>query len=152
MMKCSDAMQVPCFRRPSHSSVLPFASIFGSQGLLLVAAANAKAHCEPRKKPDKNFCADKCGPYTLHDGCEGTFKVDCPCTGASPDKLVDAPTPTPTWGIYGPPTADSAGTEHGRGRGKGDSPDGPGGHNGASKQQFRFNSAAVIMFRMLRHL
>jgi hypothetical protein len=59
--------------------------------------------CTPLTKPaDSSFCADKCGPYTLPDGCQGTFKVECPCTGGSSPDAPDAPTPVPTWAIYSP--------------------------------------------------
>jgi hypothetical protein len=111
------------------------------QGLLLVAAANATSYCPagdgpdscdpdnscpqctyvcictPLTKPaDSSFCADKCGPYTLPDGCQGTFKVECPCTGGSSPDAPDAPTPTPTWTMYdnaptSAPTAAPVGVE-----------------------------------------
>jgi hypothetical protein len=59
--------------------------------------------CTPLTKPaDSSFCADKCGPYTLPDGCQGTFKVECPCAGGASPDTPGAPTPTPTWAIYSP--------------------------------------------------
>jgi hypothetical protein len=86
----------PLRRSLSHCTL--FCVAFGpfkhEQGLLLVAAANAT--CKPQTKPaEDNFCAEKCGLYTLPDGCRGTFKVECPCNSAGDHAPTAAPTAAP---------------------------------------------------------
>jgi hypothetical protein len=59
-----------------------------------VAAANAT--CTPQTRPtDSNFCEDKCGLFSLPDGCQGTFKIECPCKAAGDRAPTAAPTAAP---------------------------------------------------------